>query len=194
MLTSFDDMVNQYGLNIDGVIHVGGHTGEEVPDYLRYTNKVHIFEPIKECFDKIPNEVNKYNCALGDTACQMEFFIANNNASSSLLKPKYHLERHSHITFDTSMTVDVKRLDDFGITDCNFLNLDVQGYELHVLKGALETLKHIKAIYTEVNVDELYENNVILTDLDIWLKELGFKRVWISMTRCNWGDALYVRA
>ena len=40
----------------------------------------------------------------------------------------------------------------------NFINIDVQGYELEVFKGSVEFLKTIDYIMTEVNRDELYKN------------------------------------
>jgi len=68
MLISLFNLVNKYNLlqNIKGVIHVGGHIGEEVPLYLEYNWNVMIFEPQLKCFDLIPNhaKVLKYNCAL----------------------------------------------------------------------------------------------------------------------------------
>ena len=72
--------------------------------------------------------------------------------------------------------------------------MDVQGYELEVLKGfeSLETIKYIK---TEVNRKELYEENVLVKDLDKYLKEHSFVRVetiWHNRT-IPWGDAFYIR-
>ena len=37
--------------------------------------------------------------------------------------------------------------------------MDVQGYELEVLKGGLETLKQVDYVYCEVN---MYENNAYM--------------------------------
>ena len=35
-------------------------------------------------------------------------------------------------------------MDDYNFTEYNLLNIDVQGYELEVLKGAANTLKYIE--------------------------------------------------
>lgn len=87
--------------------------------------------------------------------------------------------------------MNVETLDSYGIVDCNLLNLDVQGYELEVLKGAENTLKHIEYIYTEVNEKELYENCVYINELDEFLTD--FKRAETEMTSHGWGDGLYIR-
>lgn len=193
MYFQFENIVDALKFNVSGVIHVGGHIGEEIPSYLKYTNNIHIFEPIKECFDKIPYNVKKYNCALGDKESILTLNVANNHQSSSLLKPKKHLEQHPNVLFVDEIQVPVKTLDSFNINDCNFLNMDVQGYELHVLKGAKKTLENIKLIYTEINMDELYEGNCMIDDLDAWLTTYSFRRVWEFDTGHKWGDALYVR-
>jgi FkbM family methyltransferase len=194
MYLKFRDIVKHFNFNVKGVIHVGGHIGEEIPDYLEYTNNIHIFEPIKECFDQIPNIANKYNCALGDIEGNFLLNVANNNQSSSLLNPKKHLEQHPEVLFTHQMRVPVKLLDSFEIKSCNFLNMDVQGYELYVLNGAVDTLKYIDMVYTEINMDEIYEGNCLVYDLDNFLSEYSFKRVWYFDTGHKWGDALYVRS
>ena len=77
----------------------------------------------------------------------------------------------------------------------NFINIDVQGYELEVFKGAAHTLNDIDYIYTEVNNDELYEDCVQMSQLDEFLGDLwGFKRIETKLVgNQKWGDALYVK-
>jgi len=197
MLIPLNEIVDKLNIKnkIKGVIHVGGHVGEEIPLYLNYDWGVVIFEPQKNCFDKILNhpKVQKFNVALGSEKKNVELHLASNNESSSILAPKMHLIEHPHISFNSKITVEQNLLDNYDTKDYNFLNLDVQGYELEVLKGSEKTLKHVDYIYTEVNTKHLYENCVLLNELDEWLNSKGFKRVAVSMTQFNWGDALYVK-
>ena len=192
MLYEIKNIVNDLKININGIIHVGANEGEELSSYLNCTTNIHMFEPIQKSYEKIPNIVKKYNCALGDVEGTFEFNIANNSQSSSILKPKKHLQEHPDVLFIDKILVPVKTLDSFNIENCNFLNMDVQGYELHVLKGAINTLKHIDVIYTEVNMDEIYEGNCLMEDLDSWLSNYSFKRIWHYDTGHKWGDAIYV--
>ena len=71
--------------------------------------------------------------------------------------------------------------------------MDVQGYELEVLKGAKKTLESVDYVYCEVNRDEVYENNAYVEELDEFLKEYNMIRVMTSWEGQIWGDALYVR-
>jgi len=191
MIFDYNDIIKKYNVVLTGVIHVGGHLGEEIPLYKQQTDNIHIFEPIKECFDRIDNNVKKYNIALGSHKSILEFNISNNYQSSSFLKPKTHLTEHSWVTFDQKRFINVDTLDSYHIIDCNLLNMDVQGFELEVLKGGVNTLQHVDYIFTEVNEKELYEDCAQLSELDSFL--IDFKRVETSMTQHGWGDAFYIR-
>jgi hypothetical protein len=71
--------------------------------------------------------------------------------------------------------------------------MDVQGYELEVLKGATETLKRVDYVYCEVNRDEVYEGNAYVEELDEFLSSYGMERVETSWEGQIWGDALYIK-
>lgn len=87
------------------------------------------------------------------------------------------------------------RLDDLdiGVEKYNFINVDVQGYELEVLKGASETLRNIDYIMSEVNRDEVYENCAQVEELDNFLANYNFVRVETVWVGDIWGDAFYIK-
>jgi hypothetical protein len=78
--------------------------------------------------------------------------------------------------------------------DYDHLCLDVQGAELEVLKGFGDILNNFKSILCEVSFVELYENQPLINDIDIFLKNFNFYRV-IDTNSHNgiWVDALYVK-
>jgi hypothetical protein len=71
--------------------------------------------------------------------------------------------------------------------------MDVQGYELEVLKGAKKTLENVDYVYCEVNRDEVYEGNAYVEELDEFLSQYNMERVETSWEGQIWGDALYIR-
>lgn len=73
----------------------------------------------------------------------------------------------------------------------NLINMDTEGYELEVLKGATETLKYIDYIYIEVAQIELQKGRAMVWEVDEFLKD--FDRVETQWTDRGWGDALYIR-
>lgn len=56
-------------------------------------------------------------------------------------------------------------LTEAGMPNPDLMKLDVQGYELEVLKGAPNALKSVSAIVMEVSLLELYEDNPLLQDV-----------------------------
>lgn len=178
--------------------------GEEINEYVKNgIQKIIVFEPLSKNFDilsqslqNVNADIEGYQVALGSEKGTALMYLSSNDAqSSSILKPKEHLEHHPDVLFDGTENVEVNILDDYDIGKVNFINIDVQGYELEVFKGAKETLKKIDYIYCEVNRGELYEGNPMIEEIDSFLNDYGFERVethWPE-TWYKWGDALYIK-
>ena len=194
---------------IKGVIHIGAFAGEELRQYrsIGLSNTI-MFEPQEHLYNDIKSrcivDEQIHNVALGSERGSKEMYISfreggvshGSGASSSLLKPKVHLEEHPEVTFPETKTVEVHLLDDYYDPygpEYNFLNIDVQGYELEVLKGGTKTLENIDAMIVEVNRDEVYENCPMIEDIDNFLKDFDFVRVAEVWQSKSWGDALYAR-
>ena len=153
MLISFKDLVKKYDMIITGVIHIGGHYGEEVQDYIdEGIQQIILFEPLSENFNILKEKAGNLNAniegfqvALGAKKGTATMYVSDNESqSSSILEPAIHLTHHPHVKFPTTEEVEVDLLDEYDCKEYTFINMDVQGYELAVLKGAPETLKHIK--------------------------------------------------
>jgi hypothetical protein len=128
----------------------------------------------------------------------MDMFIetANQGQSCSLLEPGTHLKLYPHIQFSKKETVNVEKLDNipFDRSKYNMINIDVQGAELEVFKGAVNTLRHIDIIYAEVNTEEVYKGCALMDEIDSFLAGFGFNRVAQAFPCGNaWGDALYLK-
>lgn len=196
----FEEVLEKYKLNIDGLIHVGAHHGQEYQEYKQHgIDKLIFFEPQPQAFkvleESVGDEVILHNKALGNKAGQLKMYVeeANIGMSSSLLKPKEVLNEYPEIIFTKEIMVDVVRLDDLELPyDVNTLVIDTQGYELNVLKGAQKTLDSIQYIISEVNRSELYEGGVLIETLDGFLEAHGFKRAFTEWS-ASWGDSLYIR-
>ena len=187
-----------------GCIHVGAHEGQEYNVYKAYgMNNIIFYEPLKENFQKLKSRlrydpfVDLRMVALGNQTGEVEMHLEERGLSSSVLEPAHHLEQYPQIKFDKKETVKIVRLDDeeFPREEYNFLNIDVQGYELEVLRGAEETLKHIDIIISEVNRAEMYKGCARIEDIDEFLLPRGFDKVfeYWQLDGGTWGDALYVR-
>ena len=202
MVLNLDNLIDKYSLNIKGVIHVGGHIGQEIGNYKRRNiENAHFFEPVKANYERLrvgceENNYKAYNVALGAYEHNSEIFIETTNGgqSCSLLEPVLHLVQYPHITFPTKEQIEVKTLDSYNIKDCNFLNADVQGYELEVLKGGVETLKFIDYLYLEVNRDEVYKDCAKIEQLEEFLEPYCFKMAEVDWMGSTWGDAFFIKS
>ena len=203
MILSLDNLKSKYDLKIKGVLHIGAHFGQEYKTYekLGISNLI-FFEPVSSTFQRLKNNIGDkailFNTALGNIEGEIEMFIetANEGQSSSVLRPEYHLVKYPYISFTGKEKVKITKLDNFieYKDNFNFINIDVQGYELEVFKGSVNYLKSIDYITTEVNKAKLYEDCALIEDLDTFLSEHGFSRVeteWFYDH--NWGDAFYIK-
>jgi FkbM family methyltransferase len=202
MLKPLPEIISEFNLSIRGVIHIGGHRGQEYSYYKNseITNIIFI-EPQPDNFQILFENVGKecllFNVALGNFEGKTKMFTetANQGQSSSLLQPLKHLKQYPGIVFNNQIDVDITKLDLllFDRTLYNFINIDVQGYELEVFKGSINTLQHIDYIYAEVNREELYKGCVMVEELDNFLNGFGFKRADTWWDGITWGDALYIK-
>ena len=202
MLLDLVGLIEKHNMNIKGVLHIGAHFGEENNVYNQIGIKKRIFfEPLSSNFTRLKEnlgeEYSLIKKALGNENKEISMFVekANSGQSSSLLKPVLHLTQYPHITFDDTEVVEMVRLDDSGIDleGYNFINIDVQGYELEVFKGAEKTLENVDYIMSEINRDEVYENCARIEQLIEFLKPYGFEFVEETWVGGTWGDGLFIK-
>ena len=190
---------------ISGIIQIGAHYGNEYESLKKFSENILMFEPQKEVyiilFNKcgaIPNLIIE-NKALGSSSGIMNMYTeqANQGQSSSLLIPHLHCVQYPYIKFNKIEQVEVTTLNEYfenKLFNYNLLTLDVQGYELEVLKGSTDILLKVDYILCEVNQAELYKGCPMVENIDDFLSSYGFTRKitswWGDQT---WGDALYVK-
>ena len=208
MLIKLSDLIRKYGIQLTGVLHVGAHECEEMGDYDRYISRDRVLwieamsNKVSQNLEKFPNILIE-QVVVSDRVETVQFNVANNGQSSSILELGIHKHHHPHVWYTEKHTVETRPLfpiitsPKYAHIPFNFLNLDIQGVELKALKGMEEYLKRddtVKYIYTEVNCDYVYENCSLVGEIDEYLGQYGFKRVETNWC-CDykWGDAFYVR-
>lgn len=203
MTYTLQDLAHAYDLNINGVIHIGAHFGEEYFMYRDYKIEYMLFiEPCTKNFDllklNVPesNKVKLIKKALGNKTDKIKMYVesANHGQSNSILEPDLHAKQYPFIEFNDQELVDMVRLDDIVSEKIyNFINIDIQGYELEALKGASNYLHNIDYIYSEINRDSVYKGCSLVGDLDEFLSKYGFVRVLTEWCGQTWGEAFYVK-
>jgi FkbM family methyltransferase len=189
-----------------GIISVGANLGQELEGWmsLGVTDFI-MFEPVSETYIKLHRilatkkgiNVKLFNLALGNETGKilMHTESAHQGKSSSILKPKLHLEQYPDIIFDGAEMVDIDKLDniDYDRSLYDYLHIDAQGYELEVLQGAHESLASINDITCEVYRAELYEGCPMIEQVTKYLENHGFFLKSVYWRGLSWGDAIYKR-
>lgn len=192
-------MIN-HNVNIHGVIHVGAHFGQEDEVYkeLGISNRIY-FEPLSSNFEtlkeKIDDDAILVKLALGNEKRKVSMFVEsfNKGMSSSILEPKLHSVQFPHIVFDSVEEVEMDRLDDlnYDFSKYNMMNIDVQGFELEVLKGSVNTLSNIDYVIVEINRAELYKGCPHFNEINNWMTHHGFTCVEQFWWGNNFGEGFF---
>ncbi len=215
LLYSVSFLRNLFRLKMKGAIQIGAHTGGEIQQLNHAGVKdLLLIEPLNKTFKKLHAHAflheQKFNSlllekvALGNKTGKVTMHVetANQGMSSSVLEPQKHLEMHPHIEFNKKEEVEMMTLDNLiakkklPADRYNTLLIDVQGYELNVLKGATKTLNGVDYIVSEINGTEMYKGGALVEELDDYLALFGFRRVatvWVNRRKKTWGDALYIK-
>ena len=170
------------------MIDIGSNKGQFTLLVNNLLPKVPIiaFEPqrsesriFKKIFKK-NNTIILKEFALGSSNKKMKMNLASSRDSSSLLKMNL-IQKDLWGIFNTDKVeeIQLKRMDDFlGLISQYkniFLKIDVQGYELEVLRGSSETLNYIKYIYLEASNLELYKDQALFKDIKEFLNLKNFE-------------------
>lgn len=174
-------------LQVDGIIDVGANRGQFslACRFALPGVPVVAFEPIPkeaETYRKVHGargEVILIESALGETKGTATLHLSQSADSSSLLPiGKKQIELFENTVEVGTITVPVHRLDDFASSwpgrSRQLLKLDVQGYELNVLRGAPETLKTCDYVYAECSEVALYDGQALRAEVENFLKSRGF--------------------
>ena len=193
------------------IIDAGAFDGKESIELAKFWphGKIHSFEPIPQVYQTLltatqeQKNIKTYPIALSDKSGKAQMHVSEwpdkpgvCSASSSLLAPKDHL-KYSHIPFPKTITVPIITLDEWaeknGVDHVDFLWLDMQGYELNMMKASPKILKTVKAIVTEIEFVEAYTGQYLYWDIKKWLEQEGFEMIAINTSPLWFGDALFVR-
>lgn len=135
--------------------------------------KVHAFEVESNVRSCLKENINRFS--LGNVVVH-DFGLGDVEKTVSL---RYN--KHSFATHVDPSTNDgdyqIKTLDSLNLEDCNFIKIDCEGYEPHIIRGGEQTIKKYRPaiIMEDKNLSEIYgedgQNSVKI--LESW----GYKKV-----------------
>ena len=186
------------------------------------------FEPDEaECAalnrDRLDDSEQFFPVGLGSKHEDRKFYNMKNPGSSGLLLP--NVEYWSRFSGSSSLdlvsedTITTHPLDQFieehGITDCDFLKIDTEGFEQHIIDGGLKTIgNNVLGVLCEVYFNPVREGCARFSDIYETLDDLGlslyglspsniYRKVYVSDKHRKagsnnngqlvWADALFLR-
>lgn len=211
MLTNPINLIRKYTKwPIDGVIHIGVYVGEELSIYEEAKippNRIIMIEGNPSLYEELVKNVGDraitFNSVISDKCGPADFHLIysddnTNKGCSSLLTLGKHAELYPMCKEVGKIKVETTTLDSLLLSyyldpiNFNFLNMDVQGAELMVLKGSPICLRGFDFIYTEFSKVPLYNEGTDLDKLDEFLYDdfVNVERVYAHEV---WGDCLYIK-
>lgn len=180
-------IINDNHINL--VLDVGANNGGYALSMREfgYTKKIISFEPLKSAFSELQIAAQKdknwilNNFALGNEDTKSVINIAGNSFSSSILNMlPQHLNSAPESRFISQEEIDIKKLDTIFNSICSpndnvMLKIDTQGYEKNVIDGAMESLPKIKIIQLEMSIVQLYESELLMTEMINYLDVRGYQ-------------------
>lgn len=174
---------------ITTLIDCGSNAGQYVEELKKtgWSGKIFSFEPLSDAYAKLSAKADAaegwrtFPFALGDENGESTIQIAGNSYSSSLLQFSNDFkELRPDASPVGSEKVTIRRLDDVVKEEgLNFegplmLKIDVQGFEMSVLRGALETLPRVSVLQCELALIPSYEGGATFVEVREFLRERGF--------------------
>lgn len=147
-----------YVKNFRHAVDVGANVGTWARVLARLFTKVDAFEPIerfRECLALNIHEADRANvtihdCALGSEEGELEMRVSSGSSGwthavptdkkgAKFLEDVHAKQNHGPLDFQIQKA-QVKTLDSFDLPRIDFLKIDVEGFEYHVLKGGAKTI------------------------------------------------------
>lgn len=194
----------------DVILEAGGFDGEDTIHLVKLVpdGKIISFEPNSTRYEELVAKTNAlsnvetYPFALGEKNEMITFYLCHgvqNNptfdGASSILPPTKETEQSYQ---GPIVQVPCVVLDDWcrenNQNKIDFMWLDLEGYELQVLKSSPQILSTVKAMYVETNLYNFRKGMTLYKDLRVFLEKNGFKLLSHGYYKGYQGNAVFVRA
>jgi FkbM family methyltransferase len=174
-------------LKCDYVVDVGANRGQFalIARKMFPKAKIHSFEPLEEpaqIFKKVlgnDSGVTLHPYAIGREKMTTVIHVTRNDDSSSILS----ITQTQSSMFPGATEMETRQvtvlplsqvLDAESIPPAALLKIDVQGFELEVLKGCSDILGKFSHLYIECSFVELYKDQALAHQIISWLEQRGF--------------------
>lgn len=165
----------------DIVYHIGAHQGQDGPQYRKLGARKICWgeasaESAKIITDKYPSDIVVNKIFWMNAGENITFYESDKPETNSTHAYKSELLNKLNVRSRIGLTTSLDETSNqFGISRKSLLVLDVQGAELEVLHGSIETLKIIENLIIEITLhNSTYEEVSKESELKLFLAKNGF--------------------
>ena len=151
-----NDWAIPYVKNFRTYIDIGAHDGDTCIDFVDKFKRIYAFEPNPESILRIPNTVKKFPFALGNKREERVLTIPDNGFENP-----QHGSIVRHVTGFKQYSVSVRTLDGFELKKVDLIKIDVEGMELEVLEGAIQTILKWRPVVLFENKRARYNKKLV---------------------------------
>jgi FkbM family methyltransferase len=185
----------QENFNLKNVFDIGIEKSSYIADNLKKNIKLFLFEPDKNHLSLLKerykhDSIILFNIALGNSTEKIKIypdtgssFFRDKSVSNERLKKDYievECETIDNICFSNHLVID-------------FIKIDVEGFELNVIKGAVNTLKNVSFLQFECGGTYL-DANISLNEILLELQK-NFSYLYViepeGLNELNFNDLRY---
>jgi FkbM family methyltransferase len=197
------EIIRSHSLSISWIVEAGCHNGSDSLNLLKINDEVviHAFEPDSVAFDSAMKNVSSSRFKLSQFALMdrdgMARIIPLNSTfgtGSSIVK---FGEPGEFENVDRTDLIQCRRLDGLDISSSQGRGafwIDVEGAEIELVKGAIETLKKVDVIQIEVVLHDMSSTRrATWRQLNQMIRGSGFELCYAPVHPGYFGDCIYVR-
>lgn len=156
-------------IKFNHILDIGAWVGTWTMAMNRFCGRVVAFEP----------DPLHYQCLVKNCPADVEIHqLAVGNERKMIALSEDNFTQARRVIGDGS--IPMVTIDSLGLEDVDLIKIDVEGYEMEVLKGAVQTLKNVEYIMIELNNNTKKYGSSNL-EIEKYLRKLGYKvmiKVW----------------
>ncbi|MSR25889.1 MAG: FkbM family methyltransferase [Planctomycetaceae bacterium] len=165
-------------------VDIGADVGVFSMQICGVSRKVIAFEPrprqaaeLTAMFSCLELPVEVEEVALSDHAGTAQLRVLTEDAGRSTIEAANSLEDEDGSAKE-QITVNVRKLDDYGLNDVAFIKIDVEGHEVSVLGGASETIERCLP-FLLIESEDRHRANAV-ADVTAFLQQRGYSGFFLN--------------
>lgn len=163
------------------VVDIGAWCGTWAWELYDYSRKIYTFEPSRAHFYCLEKNMSP----LADKVVSHQVAIGDSSGSVDLIETDF--TQAARIDDSKIGKISMRTLDSFMIEDVDLIKIDVEGFEMKVLKGAEKTLEQCQYLMIELN-NNSKKYGSSNKEIEAYLQDRGW-HVLID----HWPDKVYYK-